>query len=141
MLSLLCNNFNKAYSTTLIPSIKYPFGIAGMICFCSAIRVKVFPGMQIIFFVNAVFIFLSMIVLANVISIVWSTSDDFAAQARDIIARIHQLERRILLKKLVVSLIPLRVCIGRLYYMEREAKLTFIQFLVNGSVNILLTFK
>jgi len=39
------------------------------------------------------------------------------------------------------SLHPIRFGIGGLYYLEREAKLTLMNFLVTGTGNLLIAFK
>lgn len=141
-LLLICNNFNGVYSLTIIPTLKYGMSLFGMINFYCAIRIRSpVPGMNFAFTVLSVWAFVTTILLANITSEVWIISGKFRTVIKELIGAIQLKERRMYMSKEMKSLSPLRICIGGTYYMERQAKLTFMEFIVNGNINMLLTSK
>lgn len=140
-LMLLCKYLNGIYSKVFVPSIKYSVSTVGIICFYVALRVKVFPGMEYGFLVVAICVFVVVTSFANIISLAWFRSTIFLAKEKIVISNVKETQTKMYFRKVHKSLIPLRVSVGGLYYMEKEAKVTFIQFLVNGNINLLVTIK
>lgn len=142
VLQLICQDFNGAYSSTVIPALKYGGSFAGMVCVFVAIRGNAsMPGVNYAFLLFSVIMFGGTILLVNGISTAWTFSAQFLVRAQKNLTIVKEKERRLFLSKVINSLSPLRVCVGGKYYMEKEAKLTFINFLVNGVVNLLLSSK
>lgn len=141
LLTLLCTNFNGPYALTVIPSAKYLVSLVAMISLYVALRVKVPHGMDYCLLVVFVCAAAYATFLANVLTVIWSTSKNFLVELRIAVADIGNLERRVRLRREQKSLRSLRICIGGLYYMEAEAKLTFMHFVVNGTGNLLIAFK
>lgn len=143
IISLTCKHFNGVYSLSVIPLLKYTASLLGMLCFCGAVHVKLpIPGMNYGLMMIAFNIFVSTITLTTVLSNAWTISGNFLTRiGLDVSILNGRHETKLYLRKVMKSLRPLRICIAGTYYLEEEAKLTFMEFLVNGNINILLTLK
>lgn len=140
-LCLLCRYLNGVYSKAIIPTMKYSVSIVGIICFYVGVRVKVLPGLEYGFLLIALCAFVMTISFANIISFAWYRSTTFLAVTQLSVCSIKETQERMYIRKVQKSLLPLRISVGGFYYMEKEAKLTFMQFLLNGNINLLVTFK
>ena len=144
-LALLTHLFNVTVCREIVPSLKYLFCFVAMMGFSIAIglRTTEFSGnaMKWVFISSALYIWGGLIVGTNMMSSVWYSGS----------AHVRRLERLSLIQAstkslnelqeqltTIKSLAPIRVTIGGLYHMEKEAKCTFINFIIVGTTNLVL---
>lgn len=142
ILSLICKNFDKLYSSTIIPVLKYAPAIAGMLCFYIAVRFNLpLPVLNYGFLMVSIFGFGTSVIITNILSSIWSISGKYLAriQLNIAIASECRPKAKIALRKELRSLKPLRISVGGIYQMDRKAKVTFMKFLVDGTVQLLLS--
>lgn len=144
-LQIMCNCFNNSYCLTIVPTIKYIGSFVGMTCVMIAIYMKNIDGIipAIIRYGHFVFAFYSFVmstVAINLMSSVWQTSCQFNWDFKHNL--ILKCRNPKMLKKYVLCTVtsfrPLRFQIGGTYYLDKEAKLTYADFLISGTASALI---
>lgn len=81
------------------------------------------------------------VIVTNVTSAIWFISGKYLARKQWELATLNVVRnaKMLFVKKVIRSLRPLRVCVGGFYYLERQAKVTFVAFIVNGNIQLLLS--
>jgi hypothetical protein len=81
-----------------------------------------------------------IIIAATMMSTVWNSGQMFVQNLRRMTNTMTQLceNERLMAKTMVRALAPIRVTIGSMYHMEKEAKLTLVNFIATGTMNMLL---
>lgn len=153
-LAIMTTIFNQAYGYAFAPVMKYCLSGVAMVCFVGAVRI---PGVDLAatcvragLLAMAVYDMLMLICGANAATIFWIKSTEYILERRrhpncKFEAQEHERGLLLLARKheMLVSgsLTPIRFGVGGLYYMEREARLTFMDFLANGTLTMLIAFK
>lgn len=111
-LAIMTTIFNESYGYAFAPLLQYILSAFVMVCFVGAVRM---PGTDLV---------------------------TTGVRAGLVLIAVYYCVMLLCGEKLVThSLAPIRFSVGGLYYMEREARLTFIHFLANGTLSLLIAFK
>jgi hypothetical protein len=141
-LLLLCKFFNSSMGAEIIPSCKYMFSILSMGMFSLAVQLESTDVTTLMF--KCTFFMISIygcgvvIIAATMMSTVWNSGQIFVQNLKCMTTTQLGENERKMAKTMVRSLAPIRVTIGGMYHMEKEAKLTLINFVVTGTTNMLL---
>lgn len=138
-LSLLCKLYNATICSELVPLLKYFANLIAMAAFCVAVHLQATDLtttiVKVTFFAALPYVWGAIIFGGQAMSSVWASSQDYVRRvARESLGSENSKLRNCLLK----SLAPIRVTIAGLYHMEKEAKLTLIDVIIHGIVNVLL---
>ena len=92
---------------------------------------------------GAVYHFINVSAAAAMMSNMWEMSILFIRKISVIcsLGKMEGMNSGKYLGRCVRSLAPIRVAVGEFYYMEHDAKLTLMSFLVAGTGTVLVTFK
>jgi hypothetical protein len=134
-LALICNRFNEACGRLILPGQKFMITITGPLFAYIAIRGEIGFYLQWTFLFTGLYIMTVAVLGVHALSTLWATSTNFLVRIE---RASSDAEERKLLLATVKSSQPLRISLGGIYYLERDAKLTFIDFLAKALVNMLL---
>lgn len=141
-ITLLCDLLNEKYCRFIIPGIKSAITCCAIICIVIAIRIDHIGSLtkltlvviQVGFLVIAIYCIGMTIIGANLFSELYHASFEWFSKKGKLVDKEHA-------KQICRSLRTLKIQIGGLYTKESHAKLTLIDFIISGIVNLLLVFK
>lgn len=158
---LLNKNYNEAFRFIVIPFIKFSLGALTMILVTGLIRLdqSIFIRAHTLLFlvICPIFIYVQLLVASNVMSSIFTNSDivkeNLINSLSELVKELESLEyqtvsfqsrqlcsrQKLYYTKVVMSLTPIRCKVGNLYFMEKKAKLTYVDWLFHGVVTLLLT--
>lgn len=141
--TLICDMMNEKYFYYIIPTIKWGFTWVSMGSIVIAIRLNHVNTdgsaiLQLGSCVIGIYAMVGTVIGATLLSQQYHSSLDWLWRFKHKPAEWNKLEYN---KMVLKSLRPLKIQIGGLYYMESEAKLTLTDFIISGTVDLLLMFK
>lgn len=152
-LSIMTTIFNQVYGCVYAPTLQYMFSLLVMICIVGAIRLPgtdpTANGVRLGLLGIGIYYLGMLFYGANAATVFWTKSTAYIRERRrcsnsnsNLGASTQEQGLARKCEKLVTdSLAPIRFGVAGLYYMEKEARLTFLHFLCNGTLTLLITFK
>jgi len=147
--TVLSMYFNNSYCRVIVPGFKLMLSI--MLIFYVVTSVKItsaeVDSPELVLLVRvlspaaALYIFLILMACANAMSGLWEASRIFLWNVRHKPGQHGGGWSKKLIDSHARSCMLLRFAVGPFYYMEREAKLTLLNFLTTGVANLLIATK
>jgi hypothetical protein len=144
--SIVSTIFNQSYSIGAAPPVKYMGSFTVMTSLVGAIRLPSTSAASIPIRIGLVLLGLYymgfMIMGVNLACSVWAKSNEYISKYRQCKGKkVESVKCRKYIRQVADSFGPIRFGVGGMYYMERNAKLTFLDFLFNGTLTTLIIFK